>query len=69
MSSNEASGELYILELGKKELAWHKGSEICKGKPPLPRFDHTMEMLKYNLIVIGGRDLRQFHNSVHMLSV
>ena len=46
LSDGSAQNELYILELGKCCLEWQRGSEICKGKPPAARFDHTVNKVR-----------------------
>ena len=50
------SNKLWILTLGIKKLKWH--SPDTKGKPPSPRFFHTMNYYdKGNILIIhGGRN-------------
>jgi len=59
LADSKAAGELYIMELGKLNLHWKKGSEICKGKAPEPRYDHTMTRVRHRLIVMGGMNLKK----------
>lgn len=54
-SSKEASGELFLLKIGSKNLLWTLPETV--GQAPSPRFSHSMN---YNeklevLIVFGGR--------------
>jgi hypothetical protein len=41
-----ATDELYIIQLGKDKIGVIEGKKVCKGKPPLARFDHTVERIK-----------------------
>jgi len=47
---------MWILRLGKKPLEWVK--PFTKGKPPLPRYAHTMNYFEEGnfLIIHGGRN-------------
>lgn len=55
-ANGEATGELYVLRATKKGIYWQHGSTLCKGKGPEARFDHTLQRLRDNLVVFGGRD-------------
>ncbi len=50
------SNELWILRLGKKPLEWFKPETF--GKPPEPRYSHTMNFYEDGnyLIIHGGRN-------------
>lgn len=50
------SNELWILRLGRKPLEWVKPNP--KGKPPLPRYAHTLNYYEEGnfLICHGGRN-------------
>ena len=55
-TEHELSNKLYILILGRKPLDWIKVEP--KGKPPLPRYAHTMNFYERGnyLIIHGGRN-------------
>jgi len=64
-ADGQAHGELYIMELGKINLHWKKGSEICTGKPPEPRYYHTMSRVRQRLIVMGGMNLKKATHQIN----
>ena len=50
------SNDLWILRLGRKPLEWIKPN--VRGKPPLPRYSHTLNFYEEGnfLICHGGRN-------------
>lgn len=56
-NNDEISNELWILKFGKNPVEWVLAEEI-KGKPPLPRYQHSMNFYEErNFIIIhGGRN-------------
>ena len=68
-ANGEATGELYVLRFSTKGVFWQNGSTLCKGKGPEARFDHTMERLRDNLVVFGGRNRTEFIPSVYLLEL
>lgn len=51
------SNELWLLKIGKNPVEWIK-IENLKGKPPLPRYQHSMNYYENKEIIIihGGRN-------------
>jgi hypothetical protein len=56
MDEGNITNDLWILRLGRKPLEWIK--PICRGKPPLPRYSHTLNYYEEGnyLICHGGRN-------------
>jgi hypothetical protein len=71
----EMSNDLWILKFGKKPVEWVLIDNV-KGKPPLPRYQHSMNYYeeKNFIIIHGGRndqyDLDTFSlNSTYILDL
>ena len=70
LANGNAVNNLWILEIDKKNsLKWTDASRLTKGKPPEPRFDHTMDRIREMLIIVGGRSKMEFIESVFVLDL
>ena len=56
MTNESLTNEVWILKIGKKPCEWIKPD--CRGRPPVPRYLHTMNFYEEGnfLIVYGGRN-------------
>jgi hypothetical protein len=69
--SSDSSGCLKLLKFGQTPLKWSVVS--AKGKPPLKRWGHTMNLLEANndLVVCGGFSEVGYHGlmDLHVFSL